>query len=105
MLVNCNTFPHKFSPKLQKGTPKEKKNIFKLGNIAHLSVRLGFRVDEAAGDVSVACSQRLGTGLSSDRGQVARGGDGGYSFVPTHQHEMPTAGEQIWYKFPGATVS
>lgn len=37
-----------------------RKNIFKLGNVAHLSVTLGSRIDQAAGDVSVACSQRLG---------------------------------------------
>lgn len=83
MLRNCNTFPHKFSPKLQNCI--RKKNIFKLGIIANLSVTLGFRVDKAAGDVSVACSQRLGMGLNSDQGQVEMRGDGSCSclYLPT----------------------
>ena len=62
-----------------------RKNIFKLGIIANLSVTLGFRVDKAAGDVSVACSQRLGMGLNSDQGQVEMRGDGSCSclYLPT----------------------
>lgn len=74
MLVNFNTFPPEIFTETSEAHSQEK-NIFKLGKVANLSVRLGFRVDKAAGDVSSACSQRLGTGLRSDRDQVALGGD------------------------------
>jgi len=62
-----------------------RRNIFKLGNLAHLSVTLGFRGDKAAGDVSVACSQRLGMGLNNDQSQVEMRGDGSCSclYLPT----------------------
>lgn len=83
MLVNYNKFPHKISLKLQNCTPKKKQ--FKLGNVANLSVTLGFRIDDGAKDVSIARSQRLGMGLNSDQGQVERRGNGSCSclYLPT----------------------